>query len=235
MSATANPIEPAPALPADDMTIASSKRVLDPFDRVSEVLFGLIMVMTITGSLSIAEVGRDSIRATLLTALGCNFAWGIIDAILYLMESLADKGKGLALLKAVRGASDPAKASRLVAEALTPVLKSAVTPADLEILRQRVLALPTPPPVARLKRQDWIEALGVFLLVFLSTFPVVIPFLFMSNVLSALRLSHLIAVAMLFFVGCAYGRLTGRRPLGVGLAMVFLGSLLAGMTMLLGG
>ena len=82
MSATANPIEPAPALPADDMTIASSKRVLDPFDRVSEVLFGLIMVMTITGSLSIAEVGRDSIRATLLTALGCNFAWGIIDAIL---------------------------------------------------------------------------------------------------------------------------------------------------------
>ena len=27
----------------------SSKRVLDPIDRVSEVLFGLIMVLTFTG------------------------------------------------------------------------------------------------------------------------------------------------------------------------------------------
>jgi len=33
-------------------------RVLDPIDRVSEVLFGLIMVLTFTGSLSVAEAGH---------------------------------------------------------------------------------------------------------------------------------------------------------------------------------
>ena len=73
-------------------TIKSTKRVLDPIDRVSEVLFGLIMVLTFTGSLSVAEAGRDDVRAMLIGALGCNLAWGIIDAVLYLMGSLAEKG-----------------------------------------------------------------------------------------------------------------------------------------------
>ena len=55
----------------------SSQRVLDPADRVSEVVFGLIMVLTFTGSLSMAEAGRDDIRTMLIGALGCNLAWGV--------------------------------------------------------------------------------------------------------------------------------------------------------------
>ena len=49
-------------------------RVLDPSDRIAEVLFGLIMVLTFTGSLSIAEAGREDIRAMLIGAVGCNIA-----------------------------------------------------------------------------------------------------------------------------------------------------------------
>ena len=71
----------------------SSKRVLEPIDRVSEVLFGLIMVLTFTGSLSVAEAGRDDVRTMLIGALGCNLAWGIIDGVLYLMGCLAEKGR----------------------------------------------------------------------------------------------------------------------------------------------
>jgi hypothetical protein len=72
-----------------------STRALDPIDRVSEVLFGLIMVLTFTGSLSVAEAGRAEVREMLVGALGCNIAWGIIDGLLYLMGSLADKGSAL--------------------------------------------------------------------------------------------------------------------------------------------
>ena len=60
-------------------------RVLDPSERLAEVLFGLIMVLTFTGSLSIAEAGREDIRAMLIGAVGCNIAWGIIDGVFYLM------------------------------------------------------------------------------------------------------------------------------------------------------
>src|SRR5215470_13510245 len=71
------------------------RRVLDPAERIAEMLFGLIMVLTFTGSLSIAEAGRDDIRAMLIGALGCNLAWGIIDGVLYLMGCLADRGRNL--------------------------------------------------------------------------------------------------------------------------------------------
>src|SRR3954465_1867820 len=93
----------------------SSKRVLEPIDRVSEVLFGLIMVLTFTGSLSVAEAGRDDVRTMLIGALGCNLAWGIIDAVLYLMGCLAEKGRGLSAFRAVRKSNDPTQAQRLIA------------------------------------------------------------------------------------------------------------------------
>ena len=82
---------------------------------------------------------------------------------------------------------------------------------------------------------EWLGALGVFLLVFLSTFPVVIPFLFMKNALLALRVSNAIAIVMLFATGYAFGRITGRRPWMMGIAMVILGAVLVGLTMALGG
>ena len=63
-------------------SIRSSKHVLEPIDRISEVLFGLIMVLTFTGSLSVAEADRGEVRTMLIGALGCNIAWGIIDAVL---------------------------------------------------------------------------------------------------------------------------------------------------------
>ena len=102
-------------------------------------------------------------------------------------------------------------------------------------MRQRLMQLPEPPARARLGKDDWLGAIGVFLVVFLSTFPVVIPFIFMRNVGPALRVSNAIAIVMLFLTGWAFGRMTGHHPWLVGIAMVVLGSVLVGMTMALGG
>ena len=74
-----------------------------------------------------------------------------------------------------------------------------------------------------------------FLLVFLCTFPVVIPFIFMHNAVPALRVSNAIAMVMLFLTGYAFGRLSGHRPWLLGISMIVLGVLLVGMTMALGG
>src|SRR5512141_1547579 len=93
---------------------ASSRRALDPVDRVAEVLFGLIMVLTFTGSLSVAEAGRDDVRAMLIGALGCNIAWGIIDGVLYLMGCLGEQGREIRALRAVRRAAKPEEAHRVI-------------------------------------------------------------------------------------------------------------------------
>ena len=217
------------------LPVTSPKRVLDPIDRVSEVLFGLIMVLGFTGSFSVAGAGRDDVRAMLIGALGCNLAWGIIDAILYLMGCLAERGRDLAAFLAVREASGPQQARRLIADALPGLIAAVVQPEELEAMRLRLAQLPEPPTRARLRREDWRGAVGVCLLVFLSTFPVVIPFIVMRSALPALRVSNAIAVTMLFLTGYAYGRMTRHRPVLVGCSMVALGTVLLGLTMALGG
>jgi VIT1/CCC1 family predicted Fe2+/Mn2+ transporter len=211
------------------------KSVLEPIDRVSEVLFGLIMVLTFTGSLSVAEAGRDDVRTMLIGALGCNLAWGIIDGILYLMGCLAEKGRGLIALRTARTSNDPEAAQSLIAGALPPAIASIMQPAEIETIRQRLKELPEPPALAHLDRHDWLGGLGVFLLVFLCTFPVVIPFIFMQSAVPALRVSNAIAIAMLFMTGFAFGRISGHRAWLFGISMVFLGLILVGMTIALGG
>jgi hypothetical protein len=209
------------------------KRALEPIDRVSEVLFGLIMVLTFTGSLSVYEAGREDVRTMLVGALGCNLAWGIIDAVFYLMGSLAEKSRELSTFRAVREASDPGRAQRLIADARPGRVGAGA--AELETMRVRLKQLPEPPERARLGGEDGRGALGVFLWVFLSTFPVVIPFIVMHDPLPALRVSNAIAVVLLFMTGYAYARHTGRRPFWVGSVMVVLGSVLVGLTIALGG
>jgi VIT1/CCC1 family predicted Fe2+/Mn2+ transporter len=220
---------------AANYDIPSSKRVLEPIERISEVLFGLIMVLTFTCSFSVAEAGRVEVRAMLVGALGCNFAWGIIDAIMFLMGCLAERARALAALQGVRRAATPEKAQSQIARILPPIVASVLGQPVLEEIRQRVVQLPEPPTHPRLRKSDWVAAAGVFLLVVVSTLPVVLPFLFMGNALRAQRLSNGIAIGMLFLTGYAFGRCTGYHPRAMGIVMVVLGGILVGLTILLGG
>ena len=211
------------------------ERLLDPMERGSEILFGLIMVLTFTCSFSVAQAGPEEVRSMLVGALGCNLAWGIIDAVFYLMGCFSAQGRGLLQLKAVRTLSDPSAAHRVIADALPPRVASVLSSAELEQIRQKLNQLPEPPVRPRLSRRHWLGALGVFLIVFVSTFPVVLPFIFASDPRHALRISNVVAVALLFLVGYRFGRYAGHRPWGMGLAMVILGGTLVGITISLGG
>jgi hypothetical protein len=229
-------IASATDLPVPAMSDRSvHKRVLDPDERIAEVLFGLIMVLTFTGSLSIAEAGRDDIRAMLIGALGCNIAWGIIDGVLYLMGCLAERGRNLTTYRAVRQAADPGQAHRLIASVLPPEIASVLRPEELESVRLRLLGLQEPPEHPRLSVSDWRGALGVFLLVFLSTLPVAVPFMVMHSATAAIRVSNGIAIVMLFVAGVAYGRVVRWAPWMFGISMVVLGVVLVALTIALGG
>ena len=65
-------IQPSSSAEDPDKT---SKRVLEPPERIAEVLFGLIMVLTFTCSFSVANSDRIELRQMLVGALGCNAAW----------------------------------------------------------------------------------------------------------------------------------------------------------------
>ena len=80
---------------------ATRDSVLSPVDRVSEMLFGLFMALTFVGAVSVAGAGREHIREMFVAALGCNLAWGLVDAIMYLVRTVTDSGRSVALVRSV--------------------------------------------------------------------------------------------------------------------------------------
>ena len=212
-----------------------SNKVLTPIERCSEILFGVIMVLTFTCSLSVAEAGREDIRTMLIGALGCNLAWGLIDALFYLVNTVAERGRGLVVWRRVRDTSDAQEARTLLTDAMPPVIASVLAPAELDAMRDRIILKCEPPARIPVTRDDVRGACGVFLLVFLSTFPIVIPFLFMHNAQLALRISNGIAIVILFMIGSRLGHYMGSRPWMMGTCMVFVGAALVAMAIALGG
>src|SRR5207247_3101058 len=172
----------------------------------------LIMVLTFTCSFSVADAGREEVRTMLVGALGCNFVSGIIDAVFYLMACFSAQGHGILTLGALRQVSSPAEAHQIIAQALPPVLVSVLSSSELEIIRQKLNQMPDLPRRPRLKKEDCLGALGVFLIVVLATLPVVIPFALIADAKLALRTSSGIVVVMLFLTGYAFGRYAGYRP-----------------------
>jgi len=218
------------------MQPAESNRVLDPMDRISEVLFGLIMVLTYTSAVSIMTASQADVRTMLIGALGCNLAWGIIDGGLYLMEQIRERSRDLALVRAAHQTEgDREAARRAVLDALPQPLTSAVSPEQVDKILQKLGDEPPPAARPRLTGEDWRGALGMCLLCFLSTFPVVIPFMLIDDVRLALRLSNGIAIAMLFVCGYAFARFAGIHPWIMGLLMVAIGTALTGVAIALGG
>ena len=121
--------EAQPSLPAP------SRGVLDPVSRASEILFGLIMVLTFTLSLTATEAGRADVLAVLVGMLGCNLAWAIIDAVMYLMGVAGERRLGITTLQAIRDAESPAAGRAIVANNLPPPILPALTASDLERIR----------------------------------------------------------------------------------------------------
>jgi VIT1/CCC1 family predicted Fe2+/Mn2+ transporter len=178
----------------------NSRRVLDPVERHSEVLFGLIMTLTFTGTISVAEAGREEIRSMLTEAISCNIAWGLVDGVMYVIDSMIGRAR----------------------EAAAP---QAGAPTGGH----------SPRPGHYLRATDLRGAVGVFLLVVLATVPVVLPFVFVPEAHRALRLSNVIALAMLFIGGWSLARHTGLSRWRLGFGMLALGTALVLVTIALGG
>jgi VIT1/CCC1 family predicted Fe2+/Mn2+ transporter len=171
----------------------------------------------------------------LIAALGCNIAWGIIDAGMYLMARLAERGSNAVLLREVREVADRESAHRIIGDALPPLLASIFQPQQLDLIREGLRRVPDSETRAKLTGRDWLGALGVCFLVILSTFPVVIPFIVVENAQLALRISNAIAIVLLFFCGVIFARHAGLRPWTTGLIMVAVGTALVGIAIALGG
>lgn len=212
---------------------APKTEVLDPVDRSSEVLFGLIMALTFTTTFEVATAGRVDVRDMLIGALGCNLAWGLVDGVMFVVTRSIEKHRFHSRIRALQ-AAPASDAARILESDLPEGWEHLVDPADLVRLAERARGLPLPAP-PRLTAGDLRAGVAVFLLVFLSTFPVALPFLLFQDLFLAARVSDATGIVMLFWIGTRLGRHAGRRPWLVGLTMVAIGLVLSAVAIRLGG
>ncbi|MBI1283877.1 MAG: hypothetical protein GC183_06025 [Thiobacillus sp.] len=209
--------------------------LLNPVDRVSEMLFGLFMALTFVGVVSVATSARDEIRTMLHAALGCNLAWGIVDAVMYLVRTVTERGRSLTLARSVQAAPNAEAGRRIIKGALPQSMAKLVAADEIESIRGRVVAMTDLPARPRLQREDFLAAFGIFLIVVASTFPVALPFVIFEDASFALFVSRAIAVAMLFLGGLALGRYAGYGSWKTGAMMAGLGMAVVAVVIALGG
>jgi len=213
---------------------AGREGLLNPVERSAEVLFGLIMAVTILGSLSIAKAGSNEVRTATAAALGCNLAWGLVDAVMYLVRTLTERARLRHLAKRVID-TDTNSAHHLIRHALPADFIAIIGASELEGMRRRLLAHPVPAGTV-LGRRDYLAAVGIFLLVVLATFPVVVPFILTDDIALAMQISRAVTLLMLFIAGWVLGSYAGYlRPARTGVFMVLIGVALIACVKALGG
>jgi hypothetical protein len=215
-------------------TILKLPGLLDPMDRLSEALTGLIMVLAFTNSMKLSGGGERAVDSMLKAALGCNLAWGMLDGVLYVMGQMADRSSHHRLLQDVHAAPSSAAADRAIRDAVPDVIAGALVPQQLDAIRARLLAQPLPPPRTLPTVQDLAGGVGIVLLILLAGLPVLLPFVFLHETRAALHLSNRLAMAVLFVGGVVFGRRTERNPLAMGLVMVAMSIVLIKLTDALG-
>jgi hypothetical protein len=211
---------------------------LDPASRLGEILFGMIMVLTVTLAAGFAVPDtKAGVRELLIAAIGCNVAWGIIDAVMYLMNCITVRAGKLRLVQAVQSAPTNDAAINLVQNEVEPELQELLDPEEAREFIRSVLTHVRRARLTRtiLTRDDLLGSLACFWLVFVSCLPAALPFLFFSRPMLALRVSNFLLVALLFAVGQKWAQYAGTNRLATGGAMVAIGLVLVGLAILLGG
>jgi hypothetical protein len=154
--------------------------LLEPMERITEILFGVIMTLTFTCTLAVTA-DQLQVHAMLFGALGCNLAWGAIDAGVYVLTRINIEGRAIATVRQIREADDGNVARQILGSSLHPLLASALSKDQMELIRQNLRQMPEPPEHFNLTKRDWRAAGRLCLLCFFSTFPIALPFVFVSE------------------------------------------------------
>jgi len=209
--------------------------VLNPVDRIAEVLFGLIMVLTFTGAISASTDAREDVRELLWAALGCNVAWGLVDAIMYLMNVAIERGHAITIINKIHMSENPAESGQILKDEIQPGIAGLMSDQELSELSIRLKNLPVPSKKQVITGTDVLAGVQIFMLVFLCTFPVAIPFGIFDNLEVAMRASNGVALLLLFIGGFLLARYAGFRPGITAIVYTLIGVALVALTMALGG
>jgi hypothetical protein len=134
------------------------RAVLNPVDRTTEVLFGLIIMLTFTGAISASSSGHHEIRKMLWAALGANFAWGLVDAIMYLMGILMERGHVISMIARITQSANLSESRKVIRGEV--ILANFMTDDELDKVMERMNNTPPPPKTQLIGWRDVVADSG---------------------------------------------------------------------------
>jgi hypothetical protein len=212
-------------------------RYLDPSDRLDELLFGLIMVLSITLAVGLATDEDGSTLQVALTILGCNLAWGLIDGGMYIVTQLFDRSRKARLVQRLGSTSNEAERIATVGSVLDDRLAALTSQAERDALYLTIARRLSGGSIerTRVSSQDVYGALAAVWLVVLATIPALVPFFVLTERLTAARVSNALVLLALFAVGYGFARTINANPWAVGGATTVFGIAMVIIVILLGG
>jgi VIT1/CCC1 family predicted Fe2+/Mn2+ transporter len=173
----------------------------------------------------------------LIAIVSCNLAWGVIDGVFYILGQLFERGRLRRVwLKITQSTSDD-DARSLVADELDPLLRTVTEQGQRQSLYDSIVRRmrSEPVPAGFLTRDDLLGGLTSGCLVFACCFPAVLPFVFIDDPRTALRVSNALLLLLLFLVGYRSAKETMARPLLLGFIFLLVGVVLVAGTIAIGG
>ncbi len=208
------------------------RSLLSPSDRHSEILFGLIMVLTITGTVGLETGSR---KAVLSAGIGACIAWGIVDGIIYVYGNLLERGRIALAAQEASTCREEGCDLRKIKEELEDTIVDTLSEREKHEVAMHIKERLKPVENhTHATKEDIQGGIAAGMLVFLSGIPVLLPFLFLDGIW-AMRLSSIIGFILLFAIGYRWGGYIGRSRFWTGITMMGVVMVITGVVIALGG
>ena len=218
---------------------------LYPHERLVEILYGLVIALTITSAIRVVTGGGTlNINLMVETSLGAGAAWGIIDAMLYILVVIFQKHRYTRIASKISSARDESEALATIQDDLEDSLVGTLDAEDQKSVYRLVLhaqrrsskaSYTHQPKFIVIAREDIFGAIQVFLAMLMATLVVIVPLWLIGPPHLAVLASNIVAIVALFTVGYTWARHTNIRKTLFGLALVSLGIAIVGISSVLGG
>ena len=212
-------------------------RYLNPGERLNELLFALIMALSITLGVGLASSLDSSTHQIVWAILGCNLAWGLIDACNHVLTKLFSRSAKARLVQALRTSHSEAEQIEAVGSVLNENLSAVATEDERQVLyleiSRRLQGGDLPP--TRVLAEDIYSGLAIVWLMVLASVPAILPFLIIGDRFWAARVSNGLVLLSMFAAGYGFALSANTNPWRLAFLSAVFGLTMVVIVILLGG
>jgi hypothetical protein len=203
---------------------AVTHRIVDvagPSLVIQESLYGFIMALIFITSAQLHLVHYESASYLIAVIIGMNFTWGAIDMVIFYMIDRFDQDSYVRTI--MNKDIDPANARQEMFDDLSGTIADIITYEDEQKVIDVMMKsqLESGEDIIDERHKLLMSAVMCFVITLLTTIPVIIPLMFISDQTTALFVASGIAATCLFFIGYHLAPYMGVGKWKLGLTMTF--------------